>query len=667
MRSQVRLARTWIVLQAMIVVCNAFLTAGHVAAQETEIDVRPIVISEEERRLLGEEHTSPAGESANEYPESEPGDTGPPVAKSNSETAAEVQDSTTDRAIAHSNRASDRELIETIALDGIRPGRTTSDELHTRWGFAWKTEPIAGGVRELYTNHSPDELRVTIVGDVVKSVVTRLSRPIAADVIAKRMGLDEFEPVEVLDENGQVSGRAYLERGVVLRFSSPPEEDQVSQIIIESIDAKPFIARAEARLATRYAECMKDVNQSLQLAPDNGRAYWLQAEVELRSGHFEAALKSVKRAIELQSTEPEYVLTLAQILAAGGDYEGAIQQASDVAKRNKVSPVVAAHAHCLWGDYLAAGLSHDYQQAIQHHTQAINLAKPLKTSRKPQERRQAKELLIDAHLAVAHDIGWGVWDDQANVIVRWIDRATDLADELVTQDHGSLELLLRVNEQAVSALAGVVEPPAITKWTNAAIELGKTVIGEATDPTYRARLNWNLGTMLSDALQVEKSLAHREQALEMGKAALTHLELGEMFGKRLPMHDYLRARAYYRLGALSVVDPADNKEAVTWFDKAVPLLESQPASVLLDCGKQGEMFASMAVSYWEVENHKEAFRLTSQGIKLMEEAISKGSLAGSALAKPYRNLSIMHQRLGDRPAARKFAELAARYDGTRTK
>jgi tetratricopeptide (TPR) repeat protein len=650
----------------MILLCNVF-AVGLVAAQEADIGVRPIVLSDEERQFFGEENTPPAGESAQEYPESGHDDADAPVVKSGSGAADEVQDSSSDRPTEHADSPSDRDLFETISLDGIGPGRTTSDELHARWGFAWKTEPITGGVRELYTNHSPDQLRVTIVGDIVKSVVQRLSRPLAADVIAKRMNLDEFEPVEVLDEHGQVSGRAYLERGVVLRFSSPVEEDQVSQIIIETIEAKPFISRAEARLPNRYAECMKDINQALKLAPDSGRAYWLRAEVELRSGHLEAALKSVKRAMELQSTEPEYVLTLARIVAASGDYEEAIQQASSVAKRDKVPAVVAARAHCLWGDYLAAGQAHDYQQAIHHHTQAVKLAKPLKTSRKPHERRQAKEVLIDAHLAVAHDIGWGVWDDQTNVAVSWIDRATDLADEFVTQDNGSLEVLLRVNEQAVLALAGIVEPPVVTKWAAAAIELGKTVMGESSDSTYRARLNWYLGTMLSDVLQIEKSLGHREQALEMGKLSLTHLELGEAFGKQLPLHDYLRGRAYYRLGALSVVNPADNNEAVIWFDKAVALLESQPTSVLVDCGRQGEMLASMAVAYWEVENRKEALRLTNHGIKMMEKAVSKDLLAGSALAKPYRNLSVMHQRLGDRPAAKRFAEIAARYDETKTK
>ena len=249
----------------------------------------------------------------------------------------------------------------------------------------------------------------------------------------------------------------------------------------------------------------------------------------------------------------------------------------------------------------------------------------------------------------------------------WIDRATALADELVKQENGSIELLLCVDEQTISALAGLTQPPEATKWIEGAIELGKSIIDEATDATYKARITWNLGMALSDAMQIEKSLGHRDKALALGKTALAYFEQGEKFGKQLPMHDYLRGRSNYRLGAIFVVDPVDNKEALAWFGKAVPLLESQAPSATVDCGRGGEMLASMAVSYWETDNYQEALRLTSQGIKLMEEATGKGLLAETAMAKPYGNLAIMYQQLGDAQAAKKFAELAARYGETESR
>jgi hypothetical protein len=94
----------------------------------------------------------------------------------------------------------------------------------------------------------------------------------------------------------------------------------------------------------------------------------------------------------------------------------------------------------------------------------------------------------------------------------------------------------------------------------------------------------------------------------------------------------------------------------------VPLLESPVPAAVVDCGKQGETFVSIAVSYWEASNRDEALRLTNQGVKLMEQAAGEGLLQKAALAVPYGNLATMHEELGDAQEARKFSELASRHD-----
>jgi len=51
----------------------------------------------------------------------------------------------------------------------------------------------------------------------------------------------------------------------------------------------------------------------------------------------------------------------------------------------------------------------------------------------------------------------------------------------------------------------------------------------------------------------------------------------------------------------------------------------------------------------------------------MEQAASEGLLAKAALAIPYSNLSSMYEQLGDAKAAKKFSELAARHEETKSK
>jgi hypothetical protein len=70
----------------------------------------------------------------------------------------------------------------------------------------------------------------------------------------------------------------------------------------------------------------------------------------------------------------------------------------------------------------------------------------------------------------------------------------------------------------------------------------------------------------------------------------------------------------------------------------------------------------MAVSYWEQENRREALRLTSQGVKLMEQALNEGTLEAHSLAIPCANLASMHEALGEYDAAKKYSERAGRYE-----
>ena len=112
--------------------------------------------------------------------------------------------------------------------------------------------------------------------------------------------------------------------------------------------------------------------------------------------------------------------------------------------------------------------------------------------------------------------------------------------------------------------------------------------------------------------------------------------------------------------AILAIERADHKQALAWYDRAVPLLESPVPAAAMDSGKQGETFVSMAVSYWEVNQRKEALRLTNQGVKLMEQAARDGLMSKAVLAIPYANLASMHEQLGNVREAKKYAGLAGR-------
>jgi tetratricopeptide (TPR) repeat protein len=544
---------------------------------------------------------------------------------------------------------------------GIVPGETTRDQLHELWGEPEQVSRIPGGVRESYPSDAFDQLRVTLLEDVVQSISLTMPQSLPVDKVAERLNVAEVEPVEVLDDGGRLLGYVYPESGMVLGFDTQLSRPRVSRIVIEELNAPPFLARAEKRMTNRYAACLDDVARVLRLEPDCGRAFWIEAEVMARVGQFDQSVKSQQKAIELEPEELEYRLSLAKVLVTTGDHRGAIQQVRDVIDAGANEPVTLAKAYCGWGDCLAAAPERDFKQAIEHHLQSVKLAEPLTKSESLLVRRAAKEALMDAYLGVAYDIGHGHWQQQSTVVPQWLNQALTVADDLIRHERAPDSTRLHVHERALAALAGIAEPPDAHRWISGLTDLGAVMVRQADDEEYQSHLAWRMGVALGDATEIETARQDTDQAMKLGNMAMAYFAQGEAVGRNFPNHDYLRGWLCYRIGAVHAIERGDHKQAMAWFAQAVPLLESPtPASSTVNKARHGETFVSMAISYWESEQHDEALRLTKQGMELMERAAADGQMDKAALAVPYGNLARMHELLGDQRAAQEYNDLAAR-------
>ncbi|REK07432.1 MAG: hypothetical protein DWQ37_21075 [Planctomycetota bacterium] len=560
-----------------------------------------------------------------------------------------------------------RPKLDPSTLDGVHPGTTTRAELHEHWGKPDRMMRVAGGVRELYEFQKLGRVQATIVENVVDSLMVRVARPLPAEALAGRLALTDVEPVEVYNPYGQHLGTAYPERGVLFAFVPGSRPPRVFQVVIEAIDAPPFLSRAEALLPEHTADALADVEVALKLAPDHPQAHHLAAEIALAEGKLDDALKSAQHAADLAPREMSHRLLVARILAAAGDYPQAISRVRDVIDQPDVDDLSVAKAYCQWGDYLARSAERDFTGAIERHQQAIKLAEPLANHRQRSVRREAKELLLDAHLAVAYDVGWGHWQQKDVVVPKWISRAMLYAEDLFRHEQADANVRLRIYMGAVAALSGVETPPDASQWIGGLRQLGRTMYEEATDATYRAGLCWKLACALTDAVEIELARHEADEALALGEMAQTLFAESQPVSGDLPMHNYRRGYSAYRMGVVHAVERDDHVRAVEWFNRATPLLERPVPAASIDAGTQGEAFVSMAVSYWSQSNSREALRLTNQGLKLMEQAVTDGSMEAAALAIPYGNLAAMHEELGDPEQAKWCAELAARYEDSATK
>jgi tetratricopeptide (TPR) repeat protein len=550
---------------------------------------------------------------------------------------------------------------EASSLEGIRPGTSTKDDLLKVWGTPTEVRKLHGTVTYKYRLKDSSRATVSLAKGVVSTIVVQLDPPADPRDVITSMEVDKISSIEVADEDGQILGEAFPERGLLFGYATDVEPIRVSQLILESLNPQPFLLRAEAELETDYAHCLADADAALELDPQSAAAQAMRARVYRQAGDLIAALQAAEAAVTLEPAEPEWHLVLAKVLVQLSDFDRAKQQLQEVLDNSTADPLAQAGAHLLMGDALALASGQGNAAAVDQHQEAIRLLKPMTNDRRARRRRKACELLVDAHVHVAYSIGWGYFQHRSEAVNRWLDGAAKLADDLVQQGVLRPEVRLRVNEQALAALAGLSDPPDVSKWETAAMDQAKTLFDQTTDPLRAKQIQWQLGLALCDAVQIEQTRHSYDRALAFGKLATEHLKRADSAGRQLPDHDFLLGQLFYRLGVIHAIGRQDHEGAIAWYGRAVKLLETPvPTSRVTDPGRHGETFVSIGVSYWETGHRDEAMRLTRQGVKLMEQAVDDGLLPKAALAIPYSNLASMYTELGDPRRATEFATLAAK-------
>jgi len=542
---------------------------------------------------------------------------------------------------------------------GVQPGVTTADDLNNAWGRPQQTNTDGGVTRHLFSMESFSHVEVVLQRDVVTSIIILLDKPVSPEAIAAQLKFDSSRAVTVENPHGDPLGQAYPERGVLLTFSPTAMTPQVAQIVIESPSAESFLLRARVNHRHQYRERLADLDSALRLDANNADAHHLRARTLLEVGRLDEAAKALAEALLPEPDQVEYLLTQGEILQAAGQYDRAAGQTRAVLAAENLPAIVKARAWCRLGDQLADGPQRDYHEAIKHHLAAIKIADTLSVSRKVELRRSAKRLLVDANLGVARDVAWGNWREKSQVLPKWLDRASGHAEDLIKNEQGDPQLRLAVMQAALSASVATQGQFDSTPWTADALSVARQIMQQTDDPLRQGRVNWLLGTLLYDAVQVGHARKEYTGTLQLSKLAVANLEAARAARQSTPESDYVLGRLYYRIGVIHAVGKKDHLAAVSWYEKALPRLSGEiPPSARVHAGERGETLVSLGVSYWEVGQHKKAIELTTEGAELVKQAVEQGRFEQSALRVPYANLAGMHRDEGDEQQAATYAELA---------
>lgn len=559
--------------------------------------------------------------------------------------------------------------IEAASFRGVVPGVTTTAEVEQAWGAPKEMKKVDNVLTQLYSIETFKRIEVSYYEDTVASIVIRLDHTFPATVVAEQLGLTGIRPVLVSDELGNILGQSYPERGVLFAFAESDQPGKVTthveEVILEPVSAEPFVLRAETNLHDQYELSLADLDHALKLEPGNARACWLKARILVAMGRFDEAVAASGQAVRLDPSNARYRVTRGQILGQVGRLAEAVQEAKKALETSQKRPHVKARALCLLGDLMASGSQPNYKGAIQYHMQAIQEADALATSRHPAVRVAAKKVLIDAHLGAAHDIAWGDWKEKQKAVPRWLDRAVLLAEEMIDKEDGNQEHRFRVASRALAVCVGLSGSLDAEKWTKMVVSTGEQLIAETDDPLRKAQYQWDLGMALYDALQIYQMRNDHQTALKYGEWAIDYLEEGDR-QKRSATTGYLLGRLYFRLGAIHAIRDQNHRAAISWFEKAIPLLQKPvPTEAVADLGRHGETFVSMGVSFWASGQRKRAVELTRTGVEVMEQAVKQGSLPEQALAVPYSNLATMYRQLDLPEEAERFEKLAETIEDTR--
>ena len=544
---------------------------------------------------------------------------------------------------------------------GITPGYSTRSELVDSWGKPDKTIPASGGEVLRYDMEPFERVEALIEDETVTVVRVSLNERATVEEMTERLALDVLEPVEVIDpEYGALLAVTFPEKGLTLitEESTAPGPAVVSYLAIEPLDARAFAVRAENRPGSEVEWKLDDLRQAIEIDDQYAYAHWLAAGLHRSVGQAKRALASAEKALEIEEDNPAYRLRRAQALADRGKHDQAVFETRKVLDAEDAPGIVRAEALHTMGLLAALGEASIAEKAIDFNNSAIEIADGLATSSDDLLRRAAKDLLISAHLAIAHEIARGDFPNKVDVVAEWIGRASGLAEERIENDRGGLELRLRVAREALAALAEIRPSKDPTPWVEEARETADQLLEESEDPLFRARVAWELGETYLNALRVEQSRGDADRALGYGEEAIDRFSSGAEPRTESPFAEQTIGRLYFHLGVINAVINGDHEEAVGWYDKARTILTAQsPDSELIVPRQQGQRLVSMAVSYWKQDRRDLAVRLTEAGSKLMEESVEAGVLKRSALAAPYGNLATMNKRLGNDDAFDKFARL----------
>ena len=556
------------------------------------------------------------------------------------------------------------EPVQPAVFHGIQPGVSTKKQLIDAWGSPDEVAPTEDGQIMMFNLDSFRGVEVLVEDGLVTLMKINLQKALSPADLAAKISADTNEAVSLEDPSvNRVVGYAYPERGIVMVVDesdgiTPLSSERVSLMILQPLDPDSFCLRAASRPADEMTSRIADLKQALKLAPRDASIHWLLSKSLAEAGLATDAELSAKQALDIDPENIAYREQWAETLAAVGKLDNAVITTREVLDAEEIPALVKARALHQMGLLAALGESSIAEKSIHFQNMAIAEADDLATSTDRAARLAAKRLLVDCHLAVAVELSKQDYEDNMQNVAQWVTRASEFAEEMISNDGGDLGLRILVAERSLAALANFKPSNDPEPLLNEIEETLKTIKTETDDPLWTKQMEWLAGLAYQHALEIEHHRRHPKQALDYSNRAIELMADQAEERRDSPQTVQEVGKLFFHIGAVYAVHHTQHAKAVEWYDKAIPLMTNDAQdSELMVPRHEGEALVSMAVSYWDQGEREQAIHLTEQGADLIEQAVTAGVMEKKTLAVPYGNLAAMHKKQGNMVEAQRYAKL----------
>ncbi len=550
-------------------------------------------------------------------------------------------------------------------FQGVMPGVTPHSKIVELLGKPRAKIETGGRVVNVYAIEPYDRVGIVLRGDVADSIHLHYKQPLNLKQAASELGLDPATAVTQTTSAAHEFLLTWPDEGISLHFQRSAGVDVVSRVAFTTAQPDAFLLRGLNRQWRDYNGALHDARAVQSLDPRREEAYRLEAQVALRMGQTAVAKKAIAAARAVTSATIDLLLLQVQVATAANELDGLMRQIRAIRNDVQLPALTRAKAAFAMGQINTKLSSPNYKQAFSFHSEANQRARELLKSSELAEQFGALELMVNAHLAIAHDIAYGEYtaEEQNRAVPKWIELSWKFTAHLLANNYHDQALGLDVCRSSLELLKKLGKSVPLEVWEERITQQTASVLQlKGTSTEFMDHMRWQQAMALYHATIIARQGKDGNRVQQLGLAAY-QLFRGPLTATTKTNHwDSIPTKAAmiglcYTLGSVEAIDNLDHVKAIQWYGQALQYLDTpniqqfaaeHSTNQAIGLGWHGERLVSMGLSYWSTGNKTQGLRLTQQGIAWIETAVRDHGFPNHHLKIPYSNLAVMTKSLEQR-------------------